>query len=384
MHSGSPHIVVVGAGIIGASAAYFLGRAGAEVTVVEGDAPSAGATGASDGAVSVASKRPGLMMGLAQRARALYGQLSEEGMLAGLYHPRPTYLVARNARELELIAEQEEALRLAGEATSLLSVKVLRQVVPDLGDSVCGALAVPGDGHAIGYEITQRLLSLAKARLLRHTPVHEILLENGRAAGVATGAGPIAADAVLVAAGMGSGRLIGMAGALVPRKGQMAITDRAIATGPAIDGHLMSATYLETKRVLPRGETRIGLVIDPLTTGQFLIGSSREDTVTDRHTTLDIISRILSEALDLYPPLARRRVIRTFAGIRTATQDGLPILGRHDTVDGLTIATGFEGDGICLGPLMGSIASEIVLGRDPDIDVSRLSPSRLRLNEVVQ
>src|SRR5690606_18907202 len=114
------------------------------------------------------------------------------------------------------IAEQEAALRLAGEATSLLSVAALRRAVPGLGDSVCGALAIPGDGHAIGYEITQRLLSLAGARLLRHTPVREIMLENGRAAGVATDAGPIAADAVLVAAGLGSGRLIGMAGALVP------------------------------------------------------------------------------------------------------------------------------------------------------------------------
>lgn len=384
MPSGSPHVVIVGAGIIGAAAAYFLGQAGAEVTIVEGDAPSAGATGASDGAVSVASKRPGLMMGIAQRARALYGQLADEGLLAGIYHRRPTYLVARSERELELIAGQDEALRLAGEDTTLLSIAALREAVPGLGVGIRGALAVPGDGHAIGYEIAHRLLSRSRARILRNAPVREITLRGGRAVGVETVTGPIAADAVLVAAGMGSGELIGMAGALVPRKGQMAITDRAVLSGPPIGGHLMSATYLETKRRLPRGETHVGLVVDPLMTGQFLIGSSREDNVSDRSTTLEIISRILAEALELYPPLGQRRIIRTFAGIRTATQDGLPIVGRHGTVDGLTVATGFEGDGICLGPLMGSAASDIVLGREPDIDVSRLSPARLRLNETVQ
>lgn len=383
MQTGSPHVVIVGAGIIGASAAYFLGRRGAQVTLLEGEAPSAGATGASDGAVSVASKRPGLMMDFAQRARALYGELSHGGLLAGLYHHRPTYLIARNDRELELIAEQEAALRLAGEATTLLSAAALREAVPRLGHGVLGALAVPGDGHAIGYQITQKLLSAGNARLLRHTPVREVTIRGGRACGVETDAGFVAADAVLVAAGLGSGELIGMAGALVPRKGQMAITDRA-ATGPAIAGHLMSATYLETKRRLPLGETHVGLVVDPLMTGQFLIGSSREDNVTDRQTTVEIIARMLSEALELYPPLGERRVIRTFAGIRTATQDGLPIVGRHGTVDGLAVATGFEGDGICLGPLMGSLASDIVLGREPSVDIAPLSPTRFRLNETVQ
>lgn len=384
MQLGSPHVVIVGAGIIGAAAAYFLTRAGVDVTVVEGEAPSAGATGASDGAVSVASKRPGLMMSIAQQARSFYGQLAEGDVLGGLYHPRTTYLIARNEHELGLLVGQQTALGMAGERTAMLDGDAMRQLVPGLGLGVLGALAVPGDGHAIGYEITQRFLAASGARVLRHRPVLELLIEAGRACGVRTEDGPIAAGRVLVAAGLGSGELIGMRGALVPRKGQMAVTDRAVPVGPAIAGHLMSATYLETKRRLPRGESHVGLVVDPLLTGQFLIGSSREDNVADRRTDLATISAMLREALDLYPPLAQRRVIRTFAGIRTATQDGLPIIGAHPDVENLTVATGFEGDGICLGPLMGSIASEIVLGREPTVDVKQLSPTRLRLNEAVQ
>jgi glycine/D-amino acid oxidase-like deaminating enzyme len=56
--------------------------------------------------------------------------------------------------------------------------------------------------------------------------------------------------------------------------------------------------------------------------------------------------------------------------------DGLPIVGRHPAIDALAIATGFEGDGICLGPLMGRLAAEIVLGRPCNLDIDALSPAR--------
>jgi len=71
----APHVIIIGAGIVGAATAYFLSCAGARVTVLDASTPAAGASGASDGAVSVASKRPGPMMELAGASRALYLQL---------------------------------------------------------------------------------------------------------------------------------------------------------------------------------------------------------------------------------------------------------------------------------------------------------------------
>ncbi len=99
---------------------------------------------------------------------------------------------------------------------------------------------------------------------------------------------------------------------------------------------------------------------------------------------LDIAKRaaILREALDLYPPLAQRRVLRSFAGVRTASRDGLPIVGPHPRHDGLVVATGFEGDGICLGPLMGASAARLLLGQSPDVDLSALAPERFLRAEV--
>ncbi|MBB4018832.1 glycine/D-amino acid oxidase-like deaminating enzyme [Chelatococcus caeni] len=385
MHSrSSPHVVVVGAGIVGAAAAFFLEAAGARVTLVEAEAPAAGATGASDGAVSVASKRPGPMMALALEARAFYRELAARGVLEGLFHPRSTFLLARGDEEASLLERHGADLAAAGERVVARSAVDLRRLLPGLGASVTAGIEVPDDGHAIGYEITARFLARSRPALRRATPVRALKLRGDRVAGVVTAQGEIAADRVIVAAGIGSAVLIGLGDVLVPRKGQMAVTDRAQPSGPAIGGHLMAATYLAAKRGISLDKPHIGLVIDPLVTGQFLIGGSREENRSDRRTDAATIAAILREALDFYPPLAGRRVIRTFAGIRTACRDGLPIVGPHPAVDGLVVATGFEGDGICLGPLMGACAARLALGEAPATDVSVLSPRRFAVREVAQ
>ncbi|NCN96800.1 MAG: FAD-dependent oxidoreductase, partial [Rhodoferax sp.] len=158
--------------------------------------------------------------------------------------------------------------------------------------------------------------------------------------------------------------------------GQLVVTDRASLTGAALRGPLLSAGYLAAKRRMVLGQSSTSLVIDPLATGQFLIGSSRETGFADRQTDVQTVSTLLREAMAVYPALARQRVIRTFAGIRIGTQDGLPIVGRHPTLPGLFIATGMEGDGICLAPVIGSAVADMVLDQTPRFDVSALNPGR--------
>ncbi|WP_332681644.1 NAD(P)/FAD-dependent oxidoreductase [Bosea sp. (in: a-proteobacteria)] len=381
--SPSIHVAVVGAGIVGAAAAHFLAAAGARVTLLDASGPAAGATGASDGAVSVASKRPGPMMDLARHARAFYGQCETDGLLRGLFHRRSTFLVARTALEAELVAQHGADLAAAGERVLDVDRPALLSRIPGLGDGVCFALEIPDDGHALGYEVTERLLQRSSVTVRRNAPVSEIVMRAGQAVGVAIRGEMVPADAVLVAAGIGSAGLLALGDILIPRKGQMIVTDRASAGRPAIDGHLMAASYLAAKRGIVRDNAHIGLVIDPLVTGQFLIGGSREDHCADQATDARTVAAILRDALDLYPPLRERRVLRTFAGVRTASCDGLPIVGPHPHLKGVMIATGFEGDGICLGPFMGASAARMILGEAPGIDLSLLAPRRFARAEAL-
>jgi glycine/D-amino acid oxidase-like deaminating enzyme len=372
----APKVLIVGAGIVGAAIAYFLTRAGAQVTLLEARWPAAGASGASDGAVSVASKRPGPMMALACEARSMYLQWVRQGILADIYRARPTYLFARTDEEVAVIAHQGADLLALGERVLPLTHAELMQRVPGLGRHVLAGMKVPDDGHALGYQVVDRLLQASGAQVLRNTPVQGLALSDDRVVGVVTPTGTLVADRVVVAAGLGSGALTGLQDILIPRKGQLIVTDRASLTGAALRGPLMSAGYLAAKRRMVLGHSSISLVIDPLATGQFLIGSSREAGVADRQTDVQTVSTLLREALAVYPALARQRVIRTFAGIRIGTRDGLPIVGRHPTLPGLFIATGMEGDGICLAPVMGAAVADMVLDQPTRFDVAVLDPQR--------
>jgi D-hydroxyproline dehydrogenase subunit beta len=374
-----PHVVIVGAGIVGAATAYYLSLAGARVTLLDAKTPSSGATGASDGAVSVASKRPGTMMRLAREARDLYAELVKDGVLAGAFHTRPTYLFARTPEEVTLIHTQGKDLTGEGEPTIALTRAELLNRIPGLGERVLAGLKVPQDGHAIGYQVVSRLLAAARITPHRHTAVRSLAVAQGRVIGVETDAGRILADRVVVAAGIDSGPLLGLSEVMIPRKGQLIVTDRAATGMAAFPGPLMSAGYLAAKRATVPGQSSVNLVIDPLTTGQFLIGSSREEGLTDRQTDVVTVSAILREALDVYPALARQRVVRTFAGIRATTPDGLPIIGRHPTLDGLIIATAMQGDGICLGPMVGGAVARLACDLEPTQDLSALSPLRFKL-----
>ncbi|MDR3369318.1 FAD-dependent oxidoreductase [Rhodoferax sp.] len=377
VHPAAPHVIIVGAGIVGASLAYFLTLSGARVSVMEAKTPASGASGASDGAVSVASKRAGPMMRLARESRALYAELAQQGVMQDIYHPRPTYLFARTDEEVAVIARHGADLMDEGERILPLTHAQLMQRVPGLGSHVLAGMKVPDDGHALGYRVVDRFLQTAGTPVRRNTSVQRLLLTGDRVVGVQTDQETIKADAVVVAAGLGAAPLVGLDGILIPRKGQLIVTDRASTSGAALPGPLMSAGYLAAKREMVLGHLSTSLVIDPLTTGQFLIGSSRETGFSDRQTDAQTVSGLLREALAVYPSLARQRVIRTFAGVRIGTLDGLPIVGRHPTLAGLFIATGMEGDGICLAPIVGAAMADMVMEAPQRFDLSVLDPGRL-------
>lgn len=315
-------------------------------------------------------------MRVARQARGLYLELAEQGVLQGVYHSRPTYMFARSDEEVAVIARHGADLMEQGEPILPLTHAELMKRVPGLGKHVLAGMKVPHDGHALGYRVVDRFLQVAGVTPCRDTPVQRLLLSGNTVCGVLTERGPIYADAVVIAAGLGSAPLVGLTDKLIPRKGQLIVTDRASLHGAALPGPLMSAGYLAAKRQMVMSQCSVSLVIDPLTTGQFLIGSSRETGFTNRETDALTIATLVREALAVYPALARQRIVRTFAGIRIGTCDGLPIVGRHPDIAGLYIATGMEGDGISLAPVIGAAMADMVMHRPERYDLQLLDPGR--------
>ncbi len=122
-------IAIVGAGIVGMSAAHFLSRAGWRVSVFDTGAPASGATGSSDGAVSVASKKAGPLMTMAVAAVRFYEQLVETGVLIDEFTSRSTFVVASDEEELAVLERHAEQLAAAGVPIRFLKGSALTESI---------------------------------------------------------------------------------------------------------------------------------------------------------------------------------------------------------------------------------------------------------------
>ena len=68
--------------------------------------------------------------------------------------------------------------------------------------------------------------------------------------------------------------------------------------------------------------------------------------------------------------------IRTFAGLRPSTADGMPVIGEVPGFPGFFMAAGHEGDGIALAPITGKVVADIVEGRKPEFSLESFRPGR--------
>lgn len=366
---------VLGAGVVGASTARHLAERGARVVLIDAQGPAAAASGASDGAVSVASKRPGTLARLATGALLYTRRLARDGMLRGVFAPRPSWYFSTSAPEDQaldaLIAKLAE---IAGPVSA--GADGGAGLLPGVGAPVRRLVEIRGEGHMTGYAATAAFLD--HPRIARRWPDPVLGLEAG-AGGVTLrlAGGALTARRVVVALGVSTPALL-PALPVEPRAGQLFVTDRG--RPGALPGALTAASYLIAKTLDPAALPEPPVVIDPLATGQFLIGSSRDAHDDPNRVEFTIMLALIRRAAAVWPALAARRVIRAFAGVRAATVDGLPIVGPVPGQEGVLVATGFEGDGICLSSLIGREVAALALGETPDArleaDLAALSPAR--------
>jgi len=149
-------LVVVGAGIVGASVTWHAAQRGLRVAVVDGIGPAAGASGASDGAVSVASKREGILADVAYESLGYCKELAKRnGPLAGIFQVRPSYFVATDeAEEGALDALAVKLQTLGNEVKVVADLPNHKAVALGFGSEVRRLLKLDGEGHMLGYGAT--------------------------------------------------------------------------------------------------------------------------------------------------------------------------------------------------------------------------------------
>ncbi len=343
-------VIVIGGGIIGLSISLALRKLGTTVLLLERGEPGREATHAAAGMlVECGTETPAALQPLASASARMYPEFAHElqdesGVLIDL---RDQGAILFSAGYLPANSREAQDARPLGE------------LEPALDDAEIPAVFLQE------RSVDPRALAWAALRAAKHrgvdiasgTAATELVLSNGRAAGVSTEKSTYAAAAVVNCAGAWAGNIPPHRFPTRPVKGQML---SVVGADRDLLRHVIRAPEVY---LVPRSDGRI------------LIGATVEEAGYDKRTDVATIQRLHQAAIRMVPALAQARILEAWAGLRPGTPDALPILGATAT-PGYFVATGHFRDGILLAPITAQLMSQAITGVQPDYDISAFSPAR--------
>jgi glycine oxidase len=117
--------------------------------------------------------------------------------------------------------------------------------------------------------------------------------------------------------------------------------------------------------------------VAPKADGQVIVGATEERAAYDRRPTLSGLLQLALGATNLLPELGRLTVETQWGGLRPAVPDRLPVIGWAPNYRNLLLATAHYRNGVLLGPLTGTLVTELLLQQEPSWDLRPYSPQRL-------
>jgi D-amino-acid dehydrogenase len=360
--------IIVGAGILGASAAFHLAAAGAKVTIIDanldGRATAAGAgiicpwvSGADDAAFMR------LYTGGGEYYPNLIAELEETGETETGYRRSGAMLVSAETAELEWLERMARSRRIeAMGAITRLSPHEARQAFPPLRHDL-GGVHIEGGARVDGQRLTASLLRAAERLGVERRNGHaRPVITGGRSAGVEVDGAFLPADTVILTAGAWGDAVLRAIGGRLPVEPQR---------GQIVHLHLPEQDTRGWPVILPPGSH----YIVPFDDGRIVAGATRESgTGFDYRVTAAGQHEVLTEALNIAPGLGEASLIETRIGFRPATTGIRPMLGWVPGIEGLALGNGLGAAGLTIGPFGGRLLADLVLGRTSAID---LAPFRL-------
>ena len=365
----SADIVIIGAGAIGASIAYQLGRRGArDVVVLERDTVGAGSTSKAAGGIRVQFGTR-VEIELSLRGIAFFKRFEDEMGVPCDFHQEGYLFVVTDEATLARFRANVALQRSMGADVRVITPDDARALVPALNvDDALAAIWGPLDGHASPNDVVQAYAAQARARgvrIVEDTPVTGIVVERGRVAGVLTPAGPIATRLVVNAAGPWAplvGRMAGLSLPVDPRRRHIFVTD-------AFDGirHPMPLVTDTGSGFYCRSEQ-----------GAILMSPGDIGATTEYQAQVDwsMLELAVERAIRRIPALEGAQVRHAWAGLRPLTPDGRAILDWAPGVEGLYLAVGFCGHGFQHSPAVGETVAEVLLDGRSTLDIQDLRLGR--------
>jgi glycine/D-amino acid oxidase-like deaminating enzyme len=365
-------VVVIGAGITGLSAAYWLVRAGVRVAVLEQEAVGAGATGRNAGFIPIgtAEPYPVTIEKVGREAAQALWMLTERNytLVGDLILEEEIDCDFREPGHLHLAISEQQLLAQAGWLSALWTDgfrwgdmldrrETQEEVLSELGPRVVGALRTSG-ALAHSGKLLAGLAVAAERRGVRFHRAKVRAVEPGRdAALVRTASGEVSAATVIVASNAQLGSLLpSVAGVVEPVRGQMLVTrplPRLFPLGMTVHVTESGEYWQQT----PSGEVVLG-------------GCRARSPVRDRGTLSDDTTEDVQAALrellpSLFPGMPQVEVTGSWAGTMGFTPDSLPVVDHAADSDRIWCAGAYSGHGMALAPIVGALMSYSIVSGAP-------------------
>jgi sarcosine oxidase, subunit beta len=387
-------ILIIGGGIAGVSAAYHLGQAGCEVTLLERGEVASEASGVNAGNIGaigwghVPTLNSHLTMGSLEIFKSFQLDLGydiEYRQCGGLeaIHTEEQYRYARD-RVLSLKSQ--------GYRVELLTNREARSIEPAVNPQLPGFVHMPLRSQADPVKATQALAAAAVAQGAGIRTGHEVTALQRHAGGyrVETNRGEIRARRLVIAAGAWCGplgQMLGLGIPIVPVRGQMWATEsvqpRVFQTISSVESeyhwHQDPGSDAEAPPELThRGDRRVTrhLYGRQNHAGEIIFGGDRQLVGYNSAPDLTGIETNRGHASQVLPLLRSLSIKRTWAGLMPFSLDGRPIIGKIPQMEELYIVSGLCSSGFGRGPMAGKLLAEYLhTGARPSV-LAEADPAR--------
>jgi D-amino-acid dehydrogenase len=413
--SGGSDVLIIGGGVIGVCAAYYLSLQGISVTLIDKDDIGAGSSYGNAGLIvpshAIPLAAPGALrhglrwlldsssplyikprpdyellrwlwgfraacnsralrraipalLELSNASLALFDELAASTALDSGYRRKGGLFLYTSQQGLQTGIEEARLMQEFGEEAQIMDGGALRELEPNVLPSVMGGVYYPRDAQLIPHRFVHSLARLAEqhgAQIRAATEVLGFEIADARIRAVTTTRGSFQPEFVVLATGAWSAVLARDLKVRLPiqaAKGY-SITVECPATSPQLPLHLCERKVVVT----PMGDT--------LRFAGTLELAGLDMTINRRR--VDAIWRAAREYL---PHMEKLKLIEIWRGLRPLTPDTLPVIGFGGPLTNLIFATGHGMLGVSLAPATGKLVAQLIAGQPPLIDLAPFSIER--------
>ncbi|QDR82647.1 NAD(P)/FAD-dependent oxidoreductase [Sporomusa termitida] len=367
-----PDVIIVGGGVIGCAAAYYLQNKGTQVLLLERNEIGDGGSSRNGGGVRQ-SARDIRELPLAMYAvRNMWPGLADELGVDIEYCQQGNLRLGKTAEHQQVLQQLVEQGRAAGLDMVMLSAAQVKEICPYVAEAVTYASYCPTDGHANPLRTTLAFYKKARelgAEVITGEQVQSLLLYKGKVTGVVTDQGRYEAGAVIIAAGLDSRPIINSVGVDVPLQTSLIeclVSDAQPPMFPQMIGTAPADFYGH--------QTSHGSFVFGGSSGLEPYYANAEQPVS-RPLTPPAICRAV---LNYFPVLGRARIVRTWSGFLDKTPDLLPVISKVTDLPGLILACGFSGHGFGIAPVVGKLLSELAADEQPTLPLEFFAHDRFK------